>query len=160
RTQRDRFAVLSEAQEAGEIALDDTVILSPNGRSTSHLQRVEVECKAGSSKPLEELVTRLCTECNLQPAEGSKYDEGLKAAKVTIAGWNPGSRAISPSMRISELTRVNLQRQLAAWLACEPGARLGEDPECLHDMRVAGRRLDVTIRLFEKYLPKSIVRCR
>ena len=37
--------------------------------------------------------------------------------------------------------------------AKEPGTRLGEDPEELHDMRVATRRLRAALSLFEAVLP-------
>src|SRR6185437_12392186 len=42
------------------------------------------------------------------------------------------------------------------WLAHEPGARLGDDPEALHDLRVAGRRLDAILRQFGAYLPDTL----
>ena len=37
----------------------------------------------------------------------------------------------------------------------EPGTRLGEDPEDLHDMRVASRRMRTALRLFEGVLPEK-----
>lgn len=40
-------------------------------------------------------------------------------------------------------------------LAKEPGTRLGDDPEELHDMRVAGRRLRAALSLFADVLPPS-----
>src|SRR6202012_5072817 len=46
-----------------------------------------------------------------------------------------------------------LRRQLAVLRAKEPGTRLGEDPEELHDMRVATRRLRAALSLFEAVLP-------
>ncbi len=42
----------------------------------------------------------------------------------------------------------------------EPGARLGDDPEELHDLRVAGRRLDGILRQFRAYLPAPFLRLR
>ena len=39
-------------------------------------------------------------------------------------------------------------------LAHEPGVRLGEDPEELHDMRVATRRLRAALKLYKKVLPR------
>jgi CHAD domain-containing protein len=36
----------------------------------------------------------------------------------------------------------------------EPGTRSGEDPEYLHDMRVAARRLGAAVKIFEAALPK------
>ena len=54
---------------------------------------------------------------------------------------------------MGELAFAVLRRQLAVLRAKEPGTRLGEDPEELHDMRVATRRLRAALSLFEGVLP-------
>jgi CHAD domain-containing protein len=61
---------------------------------------------------------------------------------------------------MDEIAFANLRRYLSAWHRHEPGARLGDDPEELHDLRVAGRRLDAMLRQFAPYLPPSLVRIR
>jgi len=63
-------------------------------------------------------------------------------------------------MRMDEVACANLRRYLSAWYRHEPGARLGDDPEELHDLRVAGRRLDAILREFGSYLPATLVRIR
>ena len=55
---------------------------------------------------------------------------------------------------------AELRRLLAAWRVHEPGARLGEDPEELHQLRVAVRRIDATLGLFRRQLPPALVRAR
>jgi CHAD domain-containing protein len=42
----------------------------------------------------------------------------------------------------------------------EPGARLGDDPEELHDFRLAARRLDAVLRQFRSFLPEALLRIR
>ena len=42
---------------------------------------------------------------------------------------------------MGDVAYVVLRRNLTAMLAHEPGTRLGEDAEHLHDMRVATRRI-------------------
>jgi CHAD domain-containing protein len=54
---------------------------------------------------------------------------------------------------LGELAYAVLRRQLAVLRAKEPGTRLGEDPEELHDMRVATRRLRAALDLFVDILP-------
>jgi CHAD domain-containing protein len=49
---------------------------------------------------------------------------------------------------------------LSAWHLHEPGARLGDDPEELHDLRVACRRLEGILRQFHACLPESFQRFR
>jgi triphosphatase len=57
-------------------------------------------------------------------------------------------------MPAGEVAFAILRRHFAAMLAHEPGVRLGEDPEELHDMRVATRRLRAALKLYKKVLPR------
>ncbi len=162
RTQRECFVALEhEDQQAAEIALDDTIVATPDGGSMEHLTRVEVEAISGTPESLEGLVGQLRSECALMPATDSKYEMGLRVAGLEQpAAPELGSVTIDPSLSAGEVGRANLRRHLASWLAHEPAARLGEDPEALHELRVAGRRIETTLRVFEPYLPKSLVRQR
>ncbi|MGB6604391.1 MAG: CHAD domain-containing protein [Steroidobacteraceae bacterium] len=54
----------------------------------------------------------------------------------------------------------DLRRLLGAWLAHEPGARSGTDPEELHQLRVTARRLDASLGLFKQQLPPPLSRAR
>jgi CHAD domain-containing protein len=63
-------------------------------------------------------------------------------------------------MPIVEVALANLRRYLSAWHLHEPGARLGDNPDELHDLRVAGRRLDAILRQFRSSLPASFLRIR
>ena len=56
-------------------------------------------------------------------------------------------------MTVGELAFAVLRSQFGAFLEHEPGARLGEDPEEIHDMRVATRRLRATLEIFEPCFP-------
>ena len=162
RTQRECFVALEhEDQQAAEIALDDTIVATPDGGSMEHLTRVEVEAISGTPESLEGLVGQLRSECALMPATDSKYEMGLRVAGLEQpAAPELGSLTIDPSLSAGEVGRANLRRHLASWLAHEPAARLGEDPEALHELRVAGRRIETTLGVFEPYLPKSLVRQR
>ena len=50
-----------------------------------------------------------------------------------------------------------MRRQLASYLANEPGTRLGDDIEALHDMRVASRRLRTAMAVFGDVLPRDLL---
>jgi CHAD domain-containing protein len=54
----------------------------------------------------------------------------------------------------------DLRRLLAGWIAHEPGARSGTDPEELHQLRVTARRLDASLGLFKQQLPPMLIRAR
>jgi len=72
----------------------------------------------------------------------------------------PTAAAVDASMSAGEVAFANLHGLLADWLRHEPGARLGQDPEALHDLRVTARRMDATLSLFAPYLPEGLVRAR
>lgn len=56
-------------------------------------------------------------------------------------------------MTLEVMAHATCRQWVDALLAHTPGTRLGEDPEALHEMRVAARRLEAAIRLFSDYLP-------
>jgi CHAD domain-containing protein len=163
RTSRQRFAVRHEdqAQQLGEIALDETVISRPHGEPRSSMQRVEVEALTEAHEPLQLLVNTLRSDCALEAASDTKYSQGLKSV-----GLAPGPApeflptTVDASMPLAEIARANLRRYLSAWHLHEPGARLGDNPEELHDLRLAGRRLDGIIRQFQSTLSSSFLRIR
>src|SRR5260370_11473670 len=162
-TSRQLYAVHAADDEKplGEIALDETVISRPHGQPQTSLQRVEVEALTDAHESLQTLVKALRSGCSLESASDSKFSQGLKS--VGLAPAPPpelAPHAVSASMRIDEVALANLRRYLSAWNLHEPGARLGDDPEELHDLRVAGRRLDAILRQFGVYLPESLVRIR
>src|ERR1039458_8435845 len=163
RTSRQRFAIRreDEAQQLGEIALDETVISHPHGEPQTSLQLVEVEALTEAHEPLQSLVKTLRSDCALEAASDTKYSQGLKSI-----GLAPGpapefaSTAVDASMSIAEVALANLRRHLSDWHLHEPGARLGDNPEELHDLRVAGRRMDAILRHFRSSLPASFLRLR
>ena len=163
RTSRQRFAIRreDEAQPLGEIALDETVISRPHGEPQASMQRVEVEALTEAHEPLESLVKALRSDCALEAASDTKYSHGLKSV-----GLAPGPApefaptAVDSSMAIVDVALANLRRYLSAWHLHEPGARLGDNPEELHDLRIAGRRLDAILRQFRSSLPASFLRIR
>lgn len=163
RTSRQRFAVRGEAgpQPLGEIALDDSVISHPQGAPRTSLRRVEVEALTGNVEALSSFVATLRRNCGIEPAVGNKYSHGLECVGLRPErAPDPAPAAIDASMSIAAVALANLRQQLAAWYLHEPGARLGDDPEELHDLRVAGRRLDAILRQFRRYLPDSLLRFR
>ncbi|HLK45273.1 MAG TPA: CHAD domain-containing protein, partial [Acidimicrobiales bacterium] len=93
-----------------------------------------------------------------------------------VETWEPGTNGLSPPGEIMGLVggilegnplvpesvvlrrpggarlRAVLQEQLEALLAHDPGVRLAEDPENLHQHRVAGRRVRALVRATRAYV--------
>jgi CHAD domain-containing protein len=163
RTSRQRFSIRrkDEARQLGEIALDETVISRPHGEPQSSMQRIEVEALTEAHESLQTLVKTLRSDCALEAATDSKYSQGLKSVGLA-PGPAPqfGPTTIEPSMSILEVALANLRRYLSAWFLHEPGARMGDDPEELHDLRVAGRRLDAILRQYRSSLSAALLGIR
>jgi CHAD domain-containing protein len=154
RTRRRPFALRVGGLDVAEVALDDTMIVVGTGQRPMHLRRVEVEVNPEWLHALEPIVEQLRISCGLQPAHLSKFEAGLLALGEEIPGTPDfGPTDVNAGSSMGDLAYAVLRRQLAVLRAKEPGTRLGEDPEELHDMRVATRRLRAALSLFEAVLP-------
>jgi triphosphatase len=160
-TRRRVFPVSRAEVPSGELLLDETVIRDPAGQVLSRLRRVELEVPEAALDSIAPLVESLRTSCGLQPAALSKYEAGLAAAGIGRAELETfGPVAIDPGDRIGQVALATLRRHFARLVAKEPGTRLGDDVEELHDMRVASRRLRAAVALFRDFLPADAERLR
>jgi CHAD domain-containing protein len=90
----------------------------------------------------------------LSARQGEPAAAGVAVARAgLLSAFDIGTTA-------SEVALVELRRLLAAWHAHEPGARLGHDPEALHQLRVTARRIDATLGLFKQQLPLAFLHAR
>ena len=132
RTSRQRFAIRreDEAQQLGEIALDETVISRPHGAPQTSMQRVEVEALTEAHEPLQSLVKTLRSDCALEAASDTKYSQGLKSVGLA-PGPAPefapdGGRRIHDHRRGCSGEPPSLLVCLASPRArCPPGRRSG-----------------------------------
>jgi CHAD domain-containing protein len=104
-------------------------------------------------------VEALRRDLTLSPASRSKFGTGLR-----VAGLEPapepdfGPTGFDASSTAGEVAFAVLRRNFAIMISCEPGVRLGENPEQLHDMRVATRRLRNALRVYSDFLPRRAER--
>ncbi len=168
RTVRQRITLRLEGELIAEVALDDVSIASPRHRTPLRLNRVEIEIRADAPAPVQVLgtfVEEFRRACRLMPATQSKFEAGLRAY-----GAQPGYRAdlgtpatvadIGTDPSISTLAFAVLREHFAQFIQREPGARLGEDPEEVHRMRVATRKMRAAMSLFRDYLPQDSIHLR
>jgi triphosphatase len=155
RTTRRRFGVIADGAPLGELTLDHTEIPVDGDDVPIVMQRVEIESVgATTDERLDAFARELRDACGLVPASRSKFESGLLARGLTPPQPSDlGSTVVDASMSTGELAFASLRVQFGEMLVHEPGARLGEDPEEVHDMRVATRRMRAGIALFGAALP-------
>jgi triphosphatase len=141
-----------------EISLDESEF--SGGEGEARLSRIEVEISDGGAYDgVAGFVEGMRGSLGLRPTERSKFGEGLSAAGLAPAvAPDLGPTEVEGSMPAGEVAFAILRRHFATMLAHEPGVRLGEDPEELHDMRVATRRLRAALKLYKGVLPKRAER--
>ncbi len=161
KTKRRPFNLHVGDETVAELALDDTLIEMGAGRAPMHMRRVEIEVVPAWVDALRPVVEQLRRECGLQPATLSKFEAGLLASGLRVPPPpDVGPAVIPPDPTIGDVAYAVMRRNLSAMLAHEPGTRLGEDPEELHDMRVATRRLRAALALFAEVLPARAAHVR
>ena len=154
RTRRSTHPLMLDGFRVGEIALDETAIPLDDEEEPTRIRRVEIEVEPEALDRLEPFVERLREECRLSPAVASKYESGLFARGISPpASPDFGPTAVDGSLSTGEYAFRVLRNQFGIFLAHEPGTRIGEDPEELHDMRVATRRMRAAMKIFEWALP-------
>jgi triphosphatase len=163
KTRRQGFALLLEDSTDGNqkdvriggISLDSSEI--PLGEETARVTRVEVEAAIGMALTPELLgfVDEMQSALELTPATISKYETGLYASGLNPEGNSEfGPTHVDPSLSLGEVAFAVLRTHFAEMQNHEPGTRLGEDPEELHDMRVPTRRMRAAMKVFEGALPE------
>ena len=154
-TERTTRVLRSGGAELAEIAVDRCTLAAPRA-PRRRLDRVEVELTGGSDpEAVRGFVDALAEACSLTPAQASKLEAGL-ARPGGETGGSPAARRWPPVLRrrapMSEAAGAALRAPLAALAAAEPVARAGSDPEGVHRMRVATRRLQAALSLYAPVL--------
>ena len=112
----------------------------------------------GVAKPLFDLALALQEDLPLQPAVASKAERGFRlfleqASSPVRAGKTPVTEKLSPEQAFSRIALdciEQLQRN-------EAGARAGDDPEFVHQARIAIRRLRSALNLWAPVLPADFL---
>lgn len=158
RTRRQTFMLADDAGLLGEIALDETAIAIEES-APRLLWRVEVEVDATAVGRARRFVDLLVATTALTPAGTSKFEAALVATGQAVS--NPaaglGPTAITVELTAAEAAFAVMRRQFAVFLSNDAGARIGEDIEALHDMRVATRRLRAAMSAFGPFLSPRIL---
>jgi len=134
RTRRSGELVARDGTTA-EVTVDDVAVMDAR-RVTGGFVEVEIELRSGDPRRLDDLAAELAA------AGAEPGSETPKLFRV-LGLEQPGPRLLDDPF---EALRALLRVQLREIHAHDPGTRLGQDPESLHDMRVAVRRSRALLR--------------
>jgi triphosphatase len=122
------------------------------GRQSSPLCEVELELKSGNSSELFKLARSLGEEVPVQLAVKSKAERGY----ALIAGEEPAAVKAAPVALTPDLSRhaafQSIARACLQQLVANQPVMQNGNPEGLHQMRVALRRLRAAVSLFSDML--------
>ena len=130
---------------------------------------LEVELKEGREESLRQLAAKTQQRFGLLAARLSKFERGLqtvglsppRASRTGLPASTPfvqmlRERPPAPADPAIHLAYGRLLEQFEEMIIQEPRAWEGLDPEGVHKMRVATRRLRSALRAFKKVLPDSV----
>jgi CHAD domain-containing protein len=160
-THRQTFMLSDTLGMLAEIAVDDTSI--PVGEAVAaRLARIEVEVDSAAVDRARRFVDVLVAATALVPAKMSKFETALVATGQRIGSpiAEIGGTAIDDSMTAGAVAFAIMRKQFAVFIANEPGTRLGEDIEALHDMRVAARRMRAAMGLLGPFVSPRLASFR
>jgi inorganic triphosphatase YgiF len=139
---RRTWNLLRRTQVVAELALDEGVICASG--KTIPVRELEIELKETGTRDdltaLEELFSR---QLSLRPEPHSKLERGLALLQRR-------TRKEESHRSLEEASREKLQGYLQDLRTFEPVARAGVDPEGVHKMRVAIRRLRTALKMLQE----------
>ncbi len=139
RTNRAGVRVRGIEGEVADVVIDDVDVLAGE-RVVKSFTEVEVELLADIPLALEQIKGVLLTA---GATEGDARPKLMQALDVQVGQPPLPPRRDDPTSRH---VRARIARLRDALLAHDPGTRLGTNPEELHQMRVAVRRLRAVLR--------------
>jgi inorganic triphosphatase YgiF len=117
------------------------------------IAEIELELLEGSPKALYDLALELDAQAPLQLETRSKSVRGYTLARGEPPAWQKAEPlALGPRSTVDAALRAILRSCVQHWCANEAAALDGCDPEGVHQMRVALRRLRSALSLFRRLI--------
>jgi inorganic triphosphatase YgiF len=149
---RSRRLIVFDGASRVEASLDRGEIRS--GERAEALSELELELKAGSVPALFDLALRIAQATPVALEARSKAERGYALFRnAKQAPVKASAPPLSDEMSVSDAFAAVAWENLRQIQANEAGTLGGEDPEFLHQMRVALRRLRSTFSAFSHALP-------
>jgi CHAD domain-containing protein len=138
RTRREGVRARENGRAVADVTIDTVTVLDGR-RVRERFVELEVEALPGGEDALPAL-EHVLLEAGAEPGDG-------RSKAFRALGFFPLERSAPPRWAPpSEHVRAMIATQVAELIAHDPGTRLGADPEELHQVRVATRRLRAVLR--------------
>src|SRR5262245_22831554 len=134
---------------AGAEVVDDSVAVLDHQRVTRRFREIEVELLDGDEQTLRRLEKAL----RRAGADGGDFTPKLYRALDLAYPREP--LEVPADAPVNEALGLRLREQVTALVSHDPGTRLGSDPEDLHQLRVATRRLRAFLRAARPLLARG-----
>ena len=150
KTERSRVALNVNGAAEAEIA-DDEVSVYHGRRLASRFREVEVEVEDEAPDGLLPAVIERLREAGA--GEPDNTPKVVRALGPRALEPLPGTvAAVRPDSTMGEVVRASVGNALGRIVAHDPGVRMGDDPEDVHQARVGTRRLRSDLRTFRPLL--------
>lgn len=140
-----------------ELALDQGAVKS--GDKTSPVCEIELELKQGNPARLFLAALELQQAIPLRLENVSKADRGYRLSqKAPSLVVKAAALDLAPDMNVNQAFQTIAWNCISHWTANQEGALLSDNPENIHQIRVALRRLRSALPLFKSAIPKESYR--
>jgi inorganic triphosphatase YgiF len=136
-----------------EFSVDRGAVVS--GTAREPICELELELLGGDVAVLFDLAARMQNELPLRPFNRSKAERGYALAGQHETPVKAAAIALTREMSVAESARRILASGLEQLQANENGMLSGQNPEFLHQMRVAVRRLRSALGAYSGVLPSD-----
>ena len=140
-----------------EAATDEGVIRAARGDGTEPISEIELELRCGDAATLYDVAMRLLEVAPIRIEPRSKSERGYRlgeGAAVAPPDVHAEPVVLDPAMAV-EAALQEIGRACLAHLLRNEAAALAMQPEGVHQMRVAERRIRSAIAAFKKLLPAA-----
>lgn len=139
-----------------EVVVDRGELVSQRGSEAVY--EIELELKQGRPAALFDFALALNEVAPVHLETRSKSDRGYALLMGAAFAWSKsGALILDPAMSGAEAFEIIVRHNLAHLLANEAAARDGRDPEGVHQMRLALRRLRSALTVFAPLLPADLL---
>jgi len=147
---------------AVELEIDETTVRAAKKHSKLapgelHFKELLLNTNGRQAELVREMAKALEGRFDLVPARLSDFERGIQAAGLDLPNQHSELDKLPATDAVVKLVYQHLGQQFTEVLFHEPRAWEALDPEGVHQMRVATRRIRAILRAFKAVLPKTAV---